>query len=429
MTLPFSVRLLVAGALLGGFTAGCSKPPPHTDDNPPPAPVKAVAPQRLSLGEWTELFGTTQPLPNRSARLSAAVEGRVLTVLGDGKGPTLVEGQEVSAGEVIVQLDDRIARANRERVAAAQDEISQQLKQADLAIELAKIEVKRLEELARTASAGGPLPLVSRIELDKARIALRDAEARQKGVTAKGEAGKAELAALKEQLDFFTIRAPIKGRLGAMQVVPGQTLTVGTPVGDIVDLNEVDVLCFVPQHTTALLQVGQAARIVNGAAPADEEKAANGKIAFIAVQAQPETGNFAVKVRFPNPGLKLSANRVLRVQVLTTPRKERLTIPDAALLEDQEPPLVVVVQDVRTEKKDGKDETLGTARKLRPVLGVRDRSRHVVEIVGLEDPESKENEKKEKVTPEKVLFVVEGAHGLQSKDEVKVEPPEHKDEK
>ena len=39
---------------------------------------------------------------------------------------------------------------------------------------------------------------------------------------------------------------PIAGRLGMMQVVQGQTLAVGSAVADVVDLETIDVLCFVP---------------------------------------------------------------------------------------------------------------------------------------------------------------------------------------
>ena len=38
----------------------------------------------------------------------------------------------------------------------------------------------------------------------------------------------------------------IAGRLGLIRVVPGQTLSPGTVVAEVIDLSEVDVLCFVP---------------------------------------------------------------------------------------------------------------------------------------------------------------------------------------
>src|SRR5262249_15053614 len=138
--------------------------------------------------------------------------------------------------------------------------------------------------------------------------------------------------------------------------------------------------------------------------------AAQGKLVFLAEQAQPDTGNFYVKVRFPNRELRLRANSVVRVEVLTEPEKKRLTIPEAALQEDQDPPIVIVAADVKTEKDSaGKEEKIAKARKLQAILGVRDRDRHVVELLRLIDPESHEA-----VDLHDQLFVIEGGHGLRN---------------
>ncbi|HZU37196.1 MAG TPA: hypothetical protein VFA18_14840, partial [Gemmataceae bacterium] len=130
------------------LVAGC-----HRAGEEPPeeaiAPVQAQQPREVSVESWTEIVGTTQPLPGNAAKVSAPVEGRVLWVLGDGHGPAVAEGQEVKAGQIIAQLDDRIMRANRARTAAAQKELDQQRRQAELAVQLAQIEVNRQQDLAR----------------------------------------------------------------------------------------------------------------------------------------------------------------------------------------------------------------------------------------------------------------------------------------
>src|SRR5207302_6280913 len=106
-------------------------------------------------------------------------------------------------------------------------------------------------------------------------------------------------------------------------------------------------------------------------------------VAFIAVHGQAETGNFAVKVRFANRDLALRANAVARLQVLTLSKKDALAIPVAALMEDQNPPVVIVVT---PEQKEGK--TVYKALKLQAVVGLRDREQHLVELRGLRDPEA-----------------------------------------
>jgi RND family efflux transporter MFP subunit len=381
------------------------------------APVQAEPARKAVMGEWTDLLGTTQPLPNRSARISAAVEGHVVSVLGDGKGSAVVEGQQVQPGQVIVRLDDRVPRANRERLLATLNDLEEQQKQAGYALELANIDVRRLEELLQGGSTGGTLPLVSRVELQKAQVLQKDAQSRQKSVAAKRAALLGDLKALDGQLEFYTLRASIAGRLSMVQAVPGQTLTPGVIVADVVDLNEIDVLCYAPPAAAARLALDQPATLLlEEEASADTHQSPSGKVVYISVQAQPETGNVPVKVRFPNPDARMRAHAVVRVAVRTRPEQERPTLPEAAIAEDRDVPTVVAVQDVKTEKKGDEEVTVGKVRKLHVALGVRDRERGVVEILSLEDPVNKE-----KVAPDGLLFVTVGGQGLQNDDEVKLQ--------
>ena len=207
--------------------------------------------------------------------------------------------------------------------------------------------------------------------------------------------------------------APIKGVLGPLLVVPGQTLAVGAVVADVIDLSEIDVVAFAPPRLAMKLRVGAVASYVT-----DKESNADpdGRVVFIADQAQPDTGSVLVKVRFPNSPVRLRANQVARVLVLTQEPKKRLTIPATCLMEDQDPPLVVVADDVTVKQHpEHGDEEIGTARKLRAYLGIRDRAEQRVEILRLEDIATKKD-----VPVEDALFIVEGGHGLHDGDTVKI---------
>lgn len=409
---------MLVGLLLMNVAGGCQRAP-HPAEEVTQAPVQAQAASKIVMGEWTDLLGTTVPLPNRSARISAAVEGHVLTVLGDGKGSAVVEGEQVKAGQVVVQMDDRVLRANRGKLQAMLNDLEEQHKQAEFALELATIDVNRLKELMRSSPASGTLPLVSRVEIEKTQVLHKDAQSKLKSVAARQAAARADLKALDEQLKFFTLRAPISGRLSIVQTVPGQTLNPGAVVAEVVDLERIDVLCYAPPDIVSRLALDQPARlVVEESAAATSGPRPLGKVAFIGVQAQPETGNVAVKVRFPNPELRLRGHAIVHVHVLTRPEQERLTIPEAALMEDLDIPMVVVVQDVKIEKSAGEEHKIGKSRKLQVGLGVRDRDRGIAEILSLEDPATKA-----KVDPNDLLFVTAGGHGLRNDDMVKVEEP------
>jgi RND family efflux transporter MFP subunit len=373
--------------------------------------------RQLFIEEWTELLGTTQPLPDRAARITAPLEGQVLAVLQDSQGRPVAEGQAVKKGDVILQLDSSIARANRDKAEAAHEELKQQIQQAEYGVRLAEIELQRLEEL--TGKGATTNYLVSPIDVAKARVALEEAKSKRKGAELHLLSSEKELQALNEQLKLYTLTAPLDGRLGRLQVVPGQTLAPGTLVTEVIAIDkEIDVLCFVPPHTAERLRIGQPARIggVNeqgGGTSARTE----GKVQFIADQAEVDTGNFAVKVRFPNSELRLPGNLTRRLRVLTAPGKAALTLPESAIMEDQDPPTVLVVEDYKQEKtKQGKELETGKARSLRVKLGMRDRVLHLAEVVGLDDPE-----KKWQGTLETAKFIIEKGQGLRTGDAVKLE--------
>jgi membrane fusion protein (multidrug efflux system) len=262
-------------------------------------------------------------------------------------------------------------------------------------------------------------PLVARVDHDKARLALDTAISQYQSSQAKQAAGAAEAAALEEQLKLYALRAPIAGRLGLVQVSLGQSVTVGTPIADVVWFDEFDVLCYVSPFAVRKLKAGQAARTT---IPGDPEDDVDGVVEYAALTAQPDTGNFAVKIHFRNKDNQFRANSVVRVEVEIQEEEQRRTIPIAALMEDQQPPSVVVVEEVEKKNDDGNEEKTFKARKLKAEIGIRDREKGVVEIKKLSDDKDKQVEIKETM-----LFVTEGGHGLEDGDEVKVEEEEHKE--
>ena len=407
------------------LSLGCAGKQPAPAEVPQPAPVEVASTQQLIMGEWTELFGATQPLPNHAARITAAVEGRVVWLLRDPdatNGQPLAEGQRVEKGQIIGKLDDRLVRANRDKLEASLAETKESKNQAKLAVESAQIDVNSIAKL-RSAMNGGDLPLATKVELQKAELALKTASSKEQEVEAKLKGIEDELKWLEEQLDLYVLKAPITGRLGAIQAVPGQTLAIGATVADVIDLEEIDALCFASPYTAARLALGQKARVVTDQG---NPVVSGGEIAFIAVQAQPDTGSFAVKARFKNADQRLRSGSVVRVQALTKPEEARVAIDERALLEDQDPPSVVIVRDLHTEvnPETQKEEDIGFARKLIAVIGVRDRQFKRVEILGLKDPKTKE----EVPLNDEVKFVVKGGHGLEGDskegDKVKLEKDE-----
>jgi RND family efflux transporter MFP subunit len=421
--MPFA--RFAAVVLIAGMLVGCRKlAQPPADEKIPPAPVKWEGIQQHPLAEWTDLVGTTEPLPDHDARVTAPVDGRVLAVLSAAAGKPVAEGQLVEAGDILVKLDDTVLRATRDKAVAAKTVLVADKVAADFAVKQADIEVRRLVELKRQQEARGPggLQLVAPIEMEKAMLGLDAAQARARADEVRLAAADNEIAALDRQLKHYTLTSPRRGRLGRIQVVVGQTLAAGAFVAEVIDLeDEIDVICFVPSSDARKLKLGQPVRIGGvDRDPADADVDPEGKVVFIADQAEVESGLFAAEMRFPNRDMKLRANSVIRVRVLTKPDKVCWAIPDAALMEDSDPPSVVVVEDIEEKPlPNGKEEKTGKARRLRAIIGVRDRVKKQVEVLRLEDPE-----KKWHGDLKTAVIVVEKGQGLQTGDAIKLEMDE-----
>jgi RND family efflux transporter MFP subunit len=328
-------------------------------------------------------------------------------------GTNLIEGQRVKKGDVIVRLDSTLLRANLDKLEAYQEELAEQTKQAGIALTSADKEVERLAKLKDDK-------LVSQVDVAKAHLTLQDAQSKYQSSKLREKTGLKDIHVLREQIKLLTLTTPIDGRLGRLLVVPGQTIASGALVADIVDIDEwIDVLCFVPPVVLKKLARGQPARVGGLEDHQDGPADAEGKIEYIANQAEVDTGNFAIKIRFPNKALGLHANTSQRVRVLTTPGKACLTLPESALLEDQQPPAVVVVDNYKLETKDGKDVETGEARKLQVKVGIRDRTLHLVEIIGLVDPENKW-----RGNLEEARFVIERGRGLRNGDPIRLQVDE-----
>jgi RND family efflux transporter MFP subunit len=398
--------------------SGCKRTAPPAAEKVPPAPIKWEEARQLFLEEWTELVGTTQPLPSHAARVTSPVAGRVVSVLPNRAGKPIAEGESVEEGDVLVQLEVSAVIANLTKAEAAKKVLLAEREVAGITLKQAALDLKSLEELKRNSN--GQTQLVSPVVLEKAVLAQESAQASVRALDRRLEAADTEEAALKLEIKLYTLTAPRKGRLGRLQVVIGQTLSAGAPVAEVLGIDEeIDVLCFVSAADARKLQIDQPAHV--GGLEKDPKTQAGadpeGKVVYIADQAETETGSFAVKVRFPNRDLKLRASSVTRIRILTKPGKSCWAVPESALMEDQEPPVIVVVEDVATTKNaDGKEEQTGKARRLRAVIGRRDRLLNQVEIVRLEDPE-----KKWHGDLEHSLIVIAKGQGLQTGDSVKLE--------
>ena len=202
---PLVVPSLVVLAL---GACGREAPPTPVDQ---PARGVSVAVTDTVVDEILEAAGTAQPL--RVATLSTRLMGTVTAVL-------VREGEHVTAGQVLVQLDARDLDAKRAQVDAA-------LAGAAAVHQDAVVQAARMRALYADSAA-------TRAQLDQAETGLARAEAAVAG--AKGMA--AELAA---SASYAEVHAPFAGVVTRRFVDPGAFAAPGAPLATVEDASTLRV--------------------------------------------------------------------------------------------------------------------------------------------------------------------------------------------
>jgi len=166
--------------------------------------------------------------PQRQVNVSASTMGRVTRL-------AVVEGQQVKAGQFLLEIDPRSLAGQIDRgeasVAAARSALQQSrtaIEQAETSLELARQALGRQEQLSRDG-------LTSRETLERAQneFALRESElrARQQEVQVREQQVRQEQASLattRYNLSQVIINAPMDGIVTRRNIEEGENVVVGT---------------------------------------------------------------------------------------------------------------------------------------------------------------------------------------------------------
>src|SRR6201986_2554249 len=189
---------------------------------------------------------------------------------------------------------------------------------------------------------------VAQIGVDQAKLAQAKAQVQQ---------AQASLDQLNEQLSYTTLVAPIDGMVLSRDVevgdavssilVLGSTATLVMTIGDI---HQVYVDGKVDEADIGSVYLGQPARIHVEAFPNKTFYGKVTKIAPLGVEKDNVT-TFEVRVSIDNPTGELKALMTANAEILITEHKNALTVPEQALVYDNQKNASVFVPDPK--QKDG----------------------------------------------------------------------------
>jgi membrane fusion protein, multidrug efflux system len=308
------------------FTAvltGCGKK--AASAAPPPPEVTVLTVQRQTIPgqyEWV-----AEAAASKSVQIRSQVSGVIVS-------RPYVEGTDVPKGKVLFRIDPRTYQANYESAKARLAEAEAQLTNAE-----------------RTLTRFKPLfvqEAVSRQDLDDAQAAYDRARAAVLDA-------RAAVDAAKKNYDDTYVRAEVAGRAGRALMEVG-ALTAG-PVDQLTSVDQVDpIYVYFNPSDLDVLQWRRdiaAKRLVLPGGVLDVQATLadgsvfpqTGKLDFISLTLQPETGSLQLRAEFPNPRRILLPGQFVRVRLLGLKRSDAILVPQRAVQQGLSGPFVYVLGD------------------------------------------------------------------------------------
>jgi len=292
---------------------------------------------RLAAVEQRDLVATVTASGNVRARrtvdISADVMGRVTEL-------NVEEGDEVSAGEVLLRLDPTQFRAAASRARAALSQAEAQRAEREASVLRARRSFERVETLWSRDST-----LVSEQQLDEARTNLEVARAQLTAAEHGVEQARAALEEAEDQLEKTVLRAPIGGTVTRLNIELGETAVVGTMNNPgsllltVSDLSVVEAVLEVDETDVPEVTPGDSAVVEIDAFP---DRVFTGRVTKIGNSAIRPPGSqtgggqataidFEVVVTLDDPPVLLRPDLSATADIVTATRANVLAIPIIAL--------------------------------------------------------------------------------------------------
>ncbi|ESY49522.1 efflux RND transporter periplasmic adaptor subunit [Mesorhizobium sp. RSR380A] len=243
------------------------------------------------------------------------------------------DGQMVKAGDLLFSLDDRALKA-----------------------QLAKDQATLAKDQALLTSSGSDLQRAKDLVAKQAgtQQTYDQAVAAQKAAAATVDADKATIDADNVQLGFASIKAPIAGRLGAVNVSVGDLVTLSngnsstaTPLVTITEMDPLQVNFNLPESNLALLhkalanpQQGAVTLTKDG----DPTPIGKGTLDFVDSSVDTASGTIATRASIPNADLSLWPGQYVNVVLDAGIMPQMTSIPTVAVQPSQKGPFVYVVK-------------------------------------------------------------------------------------
>src|SRR5271165_5590346 len=313
------IALLICAAL-----AGCSRADKNAKaSGPPPAvPVGVATVQERDFPVY--LTGLGSVLAFNTVALKTRIDGHITQV-------NFQEGQDVSVGQLLIQIDPRPYEVALQTAQA-------NLQRDEAQLNNAKVQYERMKALY----AGG---VIAKQDLDTQEASFGQYE----GTIA---ADKAAIESAKLNLVYTRIASPINGRIGLRQVDIGNYVQASatTPMVIITQMHPIAVDFTLPEDQLQAVRqrMKDGTLQVDVYSRDDQTKLSTGKLLTIDNNNDQTTGTAKLKAVFENPDNSLWPNQFVNVHLLLEMKKDAITIPVSAVQRGPQGTFTYVVDDKNT---------------------------------------------------------------------------------
>jgi len=370
------LAISLVGLALGSVVAGCNRSTATNAAAPPPPPEVVVAQvEQRPVAIERDFTARTEATP--TVEIRARIYGVLEQVL-------FKEGTEAKQGQVLfviqraeyqaaletaqAQLAKARADLTRAKDTSVVDRFRAQLAQRQADLEKSRADVARYRPLAEARAipqqdldTSVSAEKVSRAAVDQAAAELKDAELAQRTqiqlAEAAVEAGKAAVTQAELNLGYTTIRTPITGIIGKVNVDVGNlvgkneptllaTVSSVDPIYVDFSISEADYLRLAPrirldpqgrpqgeQTPLSLFMVG------------DQPLPQKGHVTFVDRAVDNKTGTIAVRAAFPNPDKVIRPGQFARVRAAVERRPDAVLVPQLAIQEQQGTKVALVIEE------------------------------------------------------------------------------------
>lgn len=339
--LPVAIILVAVLAAAGLIATKPTPPPVSVDERAWLISAESVSPG--TYRPFVTLYGRVESL--WSSSLTAGVTADVLAV-------SVVEGDFVDKGDLLVRLDDRDVRlqlAQRDaELKQADARIAAEIRRHEANLEalpreqrllrLARGEVARLQDLVKNKVGAQSQLDTARQAAEQQAIAL---STREQAVDdhdsrlAEVEAARVRAEALRDQaqleLERCDVVAPFNGRITKVRVAPGRRARVGDALVDLFDTDALIVRAQIPnQHLRLVRQALVAGEPIVVTGEIDGQ-AIEASLRSLAGEANTGTGGLDGLFELNGNGETISQGRFVRLNLALPPRDGLVAIPYEAL--------------------------------------------------------------------------------------------------